>query len=88
MHESLDNTEKHPTTNTDHSLFIITLTNYFFRIDKTGKLNGTVLLAQFIERNVCVCVCVCGDVVDGGGGSSAELKNENVFDHLADAHSN
>ena len=29
MHDSLDNTEQHLITNTDHSLFIITLTNYF-----------------------------------------------------------
>lgn len=29
MHESLANTEKHPATNTDRSLFIITPANYF-----------------------------------------------------------
>lgn len=29
MHESLLNTEEHPTTGTNNCLFIITLTNYF-----------------------------------------------------------
>ena len=37
---------------------------------------------------MCVCVCVCVWERESGGRSSTELRNESVFDHLANTHSN
>lgn len=51
LHESL---EERPEANTDHSLFIITLANYFSGSIKPANFNGTVLLKQFIEARLCV----------------------------------
>lgn len=47
MHESLLNTEEHPTTGTNNCLFIITLTNYFSGSIKFGIV---LLYIQFFSK--------------------------------------